>query len=269
MDEQNPFYRPEKPKNSWELLKWVIFEPILFKEYEKELSKKEMSVTLLKAYSLIILILLLYYLMTLAIIIVFDLPSKYPEEYNSEFITDWNTTKDVISKSKIYFKETSPALVICLAFGLASGLVGEGVAKGLTIGLAGGLALCLGGGVAGGLTFGLTGWLASGLAGGLGFGLAFTISFYFFYFRVLPFYPVYAMSVFLPLNLTRNPYLTDAVIWLPIYGVKPKLLSHGWAAPNLAFKFADFLLEYRPLQRKLAFEIIHTATAATWYHHLF
>jgi hypothetical protein len=68
-------------------------------------------------------------------------------------------------------------------------------------------------------------------------------------------------------SLTQNIYLKDAVIWLPLPHLDIAIFEKSRNEPELAFQFANFLLEYRNLQKKLAFKIIHAATAATWYHH--
>ena len=52
----NPFERPTKPKNSWELLKWLIFDYSLLENYEKILTKKERRIVLLNVYVWVVLI---------------------------------------------------------------------------------------------------------------------------------------------------------------------------------------------------------------------
>ena len=43
-----------------------------------------------------------------------------------------------------------------------------------------------------------------------------------------------------------------------------KLLLLAKQQPEIAFEFANFLLEYRPLQEKLAIRLLHTAIAEEW-----
>jgi len=303
MKTDNPFYSPEHPKNSWELLKWLIFEPNRLEQLDKTLSKKEKLLWFLKAYSWIVLISLLFHLIASGVIVGFNLPSTYPEEFKPDIVKQWKASNNIISNYKIYLEDTYSDMAFGLGFGLAFGLAYSlafeltvglifgltfGLAVGLVYGLMGGLAFGmiyrLAGGASFGLAFGLAvglafglpyglayglaggglaGWLGFGLAGWLGFGLAFYLS----YFRLI-FYPFYLFRALLHIDLIKNSYLKDAHIWLPLPHLDQKLLAHSWNEPELAFQFADFLLEYRPLQRKLAFEIIHTATAAAWYQNL-
>ena len=50
------FSKPGVPENTWQLLSWVVFEPILLERYRVTLSKKQTLTILLKAYCCIVLI---------------------------------------------------------------------------------------------------------------------------------------------------------------------------------------------------------------------
>jgi hypothetical protein len=45
----NPFHKPTTPKNSLQLLQWLIFEPVLFERYEKTLSETQTAIIVLKS----------------------------------------------------------------------------------------------------------------------------------------------------------------------------------------------------------------------------
>jgi uncharacterized protein len=302
----NPFQLPDTPKNSFMLLKWLIFEPIQFEEFQETLSKKERILWILKVYTLIILLTLACYFFFEAIIVYFDLPLLFPEEFKPELVQNWS--KNFLTDYLLIIRLS----YIDLAFSFAGGL-GVGLAVSLTQGFKGcltfsytrGFPVSLAFSLLGGLTYGLAYGLAVSLAFGLGFGLAvglivglgfglavglivglplslmvvliedfavgllvisFPLSFYFSYFRLI-FYPFHVIYTFFSSgNFQKNSYKKDGRIYLPIPGAKKKLLKNAWNDPNLAFKFIQFLLENRPLQIKLAYELSHTATAATWFH---
>jgi hypothetical protein len=52
-------------------------------------------------------------------------------------------------------------------------------------------------------------------------------------------------------------------------GLKEKLIQQSKQTPDEAFKFIDFLLEYRPIQKKLAMHLTHTATVGLWLQNEF
>jgi hypothetical protein len=89
------------------------------------------------------------------------------------------------------------------------------------------------------------------------------VAFYLSYFRVI-FYSVYLYSSIASVLLNRNPFLRDAVIWIPIPTVRKKLAAAASNNPAQGTEFIEFLLEYRPLQRGLAQHLIHAVTAAQW-----
>lgn len=170
-------------------------------------------------------------------------------------------------------REVTGGLTIELVVGLVIGLTG-GVTVGLLVGLTRQLTLQLARGLTGGLVGGLIIGFSFGLSYdpgsplGFGLGLGAVIGFYAIYFRVA-FYPIYLFLSFKNYSLLLNPYLKDEEIWLPLFKVKRALKTHAKQDPQLAFHFVNFLLRYRRLQRKLAAEIEHTATAAFWCSSLY
>lgn len=313
MDSQNPFKPRETPRNSLELLRWLLFEPIILERYEETISKKKRLVWIVKSCPWIILMAVVMYLFTAAAVVLLDLPSHFPSQFQKDIIDGWSlgayspNLRVWVESTLLVLAAILPlSLALCLAVGLA-----ENSAVGLTIGLAFGLA----GGLAGGwaavfagvfagvwavaylafglafglaaglkenlgyvlrfsLTFCLAGGLAAGLAAGLGegsifgliFGLTIGLGIYISYFG-LAFYLFHLVSVLFGSTIRKNPILRDARIWLPLPFLKKKLLRDTWNEPETAFHFVAFLFEYRPLQRKLAYSMIHAATAATWFHH--
>ena len=98
-----------------------------------------------------------------------------------------------------------------------------------------------------------------GLCLGLGLSIGFLIGKY----RIV-FYPFYWVGIFKKYSLIKNPYISDACIRLPLPWVKNTLKKEASIDPNVAFKFINFLLHYRPFQHGLAAELEHIATAARW-----
>lgn len=155
-----------------------------------------------------------------------------------------------------------------LAFGLAFGTA-FGLITGLASGTARGLRLGIFVGLAGTLIFLITGGLAGNTHRGLLMAAGWLIVWSIFYFRLLPFYPIHFFKSLSYNDLHGNPYRKDGVIWLPIWKLKPKLISRAKKDPQEAFEFIDFLLKYRPLQKTLAAQLIHTAAAGLWEQYNF
>ncbi|MCP5107464.1 MAG: ATP-binding protein [bacterium] len=84
------------------------------------------------------------------------------------------------------------------------------------------------------------------------------------YFRIVPFYPVHFVKSLFRRSFNNNPYMKDGVIWVPILGLKAKLIGQSKQESEEAFEFIDFLLEYRPLQKSLAMHLSHAATVGLW-----
>jgi len=53
-------------------------------------------------------------------------------------------------------------------------------------------------------------------------------------------------------------------VYLPIWGARRRLTDAAFGDPETGTRFAEFLLEYRPLQRKLAAAVLHAAHAGRW-----
>ncbi len=77
-------------------------------------------------------------------------------------------------------------------------------------------------------------------------------------------YPFHLIKSFFTCTLTKNPYISDGIIWLPIWGATRRLTDAAQQDPNTGFQFLWFLQEYRPLQTTLAMYIAHAATAGCW-----
>jgi hypothetical protein len=159
------------------------------------------------------------------------------------------------------------SFAVCLALGFVAIALAGGLAGGLAIGLAIGLpsesfvfylVFCL-------TILGLAPDLALGLLF-LAVGLTFPICFYFSYFR-LWLYPWHFLKSRGGVSLTKNPYIRDGAIRLPILGLSRKLTTLAQQNPKTGLDFVKFLIKYRPLQQKLAMQIAHAATASTWQHH--
>jgi hypothetical protein len=160
----------------------------------------------------------------------------------------------------------SLGLVLGLAWGFGgvpAGGLALGLASGLTLGQAWGFGWFLAGGLALSLALGLeTGLAVVGLAAGLGLLVGWLIGF----FRI-PFYLYQFTVTRWRVELDHNPYLWDAGVRLPIWGLRRKLATEASRDPDTGRAFAEFLLEYRPLQRDLAAETLHAATAGRWRLH--
>jgi len=296
----NPFKKPDKPKSALESLKWVIFEPVLLKNFSETLNKKQTILLFLRAYLWIILFSLILYIIGAFTVVILDFPTLFPNEYKADFIAQWQNYTDFPSKlyffisyknfvglrflaaglaitlavSLVYALITlegslrigsSMSVLFALLFGSITGLESSGsdLIFSLAIGLSFGLIFGSVISLPFGLGFGLAYSLGFGLAYGLSNGLTSGLSLYFAYFRFI-FYPFHFIKNFLKVDFEHNPYLNDGIIWLPIVGVKSKLTQLAQKEPDTALKFVNFLLEYRPLQRSLAMHITHSATAGRW-----
>ena len=171
MKNHDPYYKPIKPKNSLELLRWVIFEPLRIKKFEETLSKKEQILYFLKTYLVFCLIFTLFWFLANAVIAYFNLPDLIIDQYRESFQESWNLLDDNTTQLFYLLDNHFPRLTFGLAIGLAIGLtivLVSGLAEGLAIGLTGGLIF----GLAYGLAYGLYGGLAYDMVFGLVFGFA-------------------------------------------------------------------------------------------------
>ena len=280
------FTKPEAPRSSWEIVKWLFFEPSLLSKYGRTLSRRETSLSILKVYCYFIIpIALILYVGWTALLAGMDMPKWSPETFRfSE--NQWDMQSGFYDKWFFLLIELIRWLAVGLAFGLAMGLavglvaglvmglamglalglafgLAYGLAVGLAAGLAAGLALVLATGLATGLTTGLATGLTLGMMAGLTIGLAASLTFVFVYFRLI-IYPFYLFGILRQNSLTNNPYIHDEGIWLTLPWVKNTLRRQANQEPELAFQFVDFLLRYRKQQFKFAAELEHIATAARW-----
>lgn len=329
----NPFERPTKPKNSWELLKSAIFDYQLFEVYEKTLTGKEQRAVILKSYIWTFFISSVIWIIMSMLTAYFDLPNLFSKEYQDSFYEGWQKTTGFVSKSQYYLLNTWYLMIIIFVLGivfifekdlrnselhismlyfvLSTSFVLVG---GLTSGLA--ISLVLGtiwGGVFGVVDDNLSssntlvgylsklltensttsllyilanrlmGILFTGLQAGLTisillwslfdteFSLSLSLSMlgvlmyvfmkFLMFFRLFPFYLYYQIASFSHSRLDKNPYIKDRTILLPIRGLQKKLTQQAQENPQLAQQFINFLLQYRPLQRKLAMHLTHAANS--------
>ena len=62
---------PSKPKNGLDLLRWLIFEPILLKRFSETLTKKESLYWFLRAYPWMTIVFLLGWIAAIFLVTVF------------------------------------------------------------------------------------------------------------------------------------------------------------------------------------------------------
>jgi len=300
--DNNVFNPPKQSRNSLELLKWAIFEPVLLENYSKTLDKKQTVIASLKAYVWIALISLTIYSVNclfMSIEWILSMFEIFPESSIEYWILETNSLSEnftiffidnLVSALKIIIGGIIVSQIIGLTGGLRKNLM-----LALIISLIGSLpisfifdlanpdfnwinplmlSLILGSILSLieyftfafilGLVINLGAYnLSYSFADALILNLGFIIGWYVFYFRI-PFYPYHFIKSFFNSKLDKNVYLKDGLIWLLIWGLKNKLFQDAYQRPEIAKQFVNFLLEYRPLQRELAMEILHAATAGEW-----
>jgi len=157
-----------KPKNGWELLRWVVYEPELLREYSASVKdKKERPKVMIKPLACIVLTSVAAYLFFGLIVVCFNMPSAFPNQFKLELLKVWGG--GIGEKLQIYFAITIKDYLLCLIIGLALCLQISLSTKGHSwlFSLSSGLALCLAIGLLLSLKFGLI----FGLVGGGIFGL--------------------------------------------------------------------------------------------------
>jgi len=97
---------------------------------------------------------------------------------------------------------------------------------------------------------------------GLSLGFIFATGVYISYFNIFS-YPFHIGKCIGGINFLKNPYINYQKIQLPLVGVTQKMTTLAQKTPKEAEDFVNFLLEHRPLQRKLAMHIRHAAMAGT------
>jgi hypothetical protein len=83
------FSKPSVPENTWKLLLWVFFEPILLEDYSATLSKKQTFAIFLWTYPSIVLISLAFFLVGCFVVAAVDIPTLFFEQYKIEFINHY------------------------------------------------------------------------------------------------------------------------------------------------------------------------------------
>ncbi len=259
---QNPFQLPPEPKTDWDLIRWTLFEWPRLLDWSRHLSRKHILVLYLVAMAWILLLAIGVYGSSLAVVVALELPLDFPAQFKPTVVQICADNPGFGERLIGLLSVTGMEFETKLAFGLAAGLA-VGLAVGLAMGLAGGLAR----GLAGGLALGLAWGLAEGLVGGMEVGLGAGIGVFLGWvvgFLHLPFYLPQAVVALIRLDLYHNPYRWDAGVRLPIWGARRRLTGAAFDDPETGTRFAEFLLEYRPLQRKLAAAVLHAAHAGRW-----
>lgn len=151
-----------KPRNTFEVLRWLVFEPDLLKEYSDTVNGWQVRLRAM-AWPMfwITAFCFFIYLNIVALIVGFDLPVYFPGQFNTPILESW--TNGIWDDFHLVIRLTIWRFIGGLLLGLTGGLL-----LGLAVGLVGGLA--------GGLTFGLALGLAAGLMIDLVFGLAYGVA---------------------------------------------------------------------------------------------
>ncbi len=233
----------QKPRNTTEIIRWLIFEPGLLREYSDSL--KSWRARLQAMVTPLIWIAVgscAVYLLTGAVLAFFDLPVLSQKADAPILIA--HLEGDFVENFRAYLEVSYLEFLKILAVGLAGGL-----AVGLALGLAVGLAL------------GLAGGLAVGLAYGLGFFGGWMV----FYYRLYT-YGWYAFwSFFERYSLKKNPHRRDGVIGFPIPGMEEQFKKEGYENPGHGFEFSRFVFKRREqYQRRLALQVDLASTAGQW-----
>ncbi|MCK5898384.1 MAG: hypothetical protein KAG06_04865 [Methylococcales bacterium] len=147
--------KPTQPKNSLQLLLWLIFEPTLLANYSADLSYKKRTWNLIKSYPLVILICFLGYIISTVIIFYLEFPLLFPKEFETSLMAEFTEKPSLFREYIFYAGHSFFKFLTALGIGLVLGLI-----QYIVGGLVGGLVVSL--------IFGLTGGLAIELAEGLG-----------------------------------------------------------------------------------------------------
>ncbi|WP_133512143.1 AAA family ATPase [Candidatus Thiosymbion oneisti] len=297
---QNPFQLPPEPRTGRALIRWTLFELPRLLDWSEGLTRGRILVLYLRAVPWILLLATGFYILSLMVLIIWELPLDFPAQFQPAvvqiFMDSPGFGERLIGLLSVTGWKFAAMLALGLALGLAGSLAGN-LALGLALGLAGGLAGDLAGDLVGDLALGLAVGLAMGLAGlalglavdlavglavglalGLALGLASLVgglaegpalgigcfSGWAIGMLRLPFYIPQAVVGLIRLDLYHNPYRWDAGVRLPIWGARRRLTEQAFGDPETGRQFAEFLLEYRPLQRRLAAAILHAAHAGRW-----
>ena len=142
-----------KPKNTWELLRWMVYEPGLFEEYSGELKNWKVRISVLSKLlaQLGLISIVLYFIVGLSLSFT-NWPNLYPNEFNPKLVLLWSNSW--LSNFQNYVQLTIVFYSLWLGVGLGCGLVlgfpllsiGKirfGLHFGLYMGIIFGIASCL------------------------------------------------------------------------------------------------------------------------------
>jgi len=269
----DPDYFRTTPKSSWELFKWIFTEPIKLKDLPSSLSLKESIIWFLKLYvyiailtCIIFIFITIFYsnfsffkdIMNLSwneyisilgkILIIFFIQiliiSLLFVASGGEFLVSLMFSFAVISKADLIFSLII-TLVIAFVYSLSVGLSFV-----LQVGLI--------------LVFFFT--VANEFLYGLIIAFIFVVSYYFILFGLHSYLYYFIKNQIFNNNLMKNSYLQNGYIFFPIYGLKKKLANNTFSNYILACNFIQFLFEFRPYQRELAFYLSNVLNASKLYH---
>ncbi|MCB9329785.1 MAG: hypothetical protein H6574_01765 [Lewinellaceae bacterium] len=282
-----------KPRNTWELLRWVIYEPRLFNKYSDGLNSwTDRLLAGLKIYGWLVFFSFYIYVVIAFFISFTDLPIAFPELIKQRIVYHWTPEWQInfqifIQESILYYISVlllglGPLIWLCapnsylaydsffnfsLATGISAGFI-AGFALNIGISIILGLALAISFGTLQIHVFHIIS-LVSGIGGTLAFaygfdsttGVTFLISWVLVRFRI-PWWLYYSLRSSLnKYSLKRNPLHYDRVIAFPIFGLKETISNQAFENPEAGHKFADFLLRQREWQRQLAIHIKYVSAA--------
>jgi hypothetical protein len=176
--------KSDKPKNSLQLLFWLVLEPKLLKKYNHNLSYKQRTWALLKCYPYIILICTVGYLLSSSIIFYLEFPLLFPKEFEKNLMDAFAVEPSFLERYLFFTSHSFFTFITALGIGLILGLISYvsgklvgGLVISLIFGLTGGLAIELAEGLINALLVGnLTGVIDETLTGIFSFGFAMGIA---------------------------------------------------------------------------------------------
>ncbi len=298
MRAKNPFSRNRVPEDSFELFRWIFFEPFLLKNFDEEISTKETIIWFFRTSIWILLFSIFFYLIINILLSYFEIPYYINIYFSDEVMYQLSNMSDFSNKLLFLLNYSYKKFIIWSIFGSLIGgviwaIIGNllwsliislsiGIILGITkafisdiiiattlwtfvLGLIMGFAID----IKTALFIGVLGFIASfateGFNAGVGVFLSFEIGFIISFFGFL-FFPFHQIKTFFNVSLIDNPYLDDAKIYLPIFTLDKKLKEESFKKPFIANKFKFFLLKYRPLQKELAEEISYIINASYLYY---
>jgi len=240
------YYR-RKPKNNLEFFKWVFTEPTKLHKYKKELIFKEKVFYFLKVTFAIL----------MALTLVFFFINFLLDNRMLNLIMSLNEPSLVIPETK---DESNTLFINISTFIVTIGaLVGFLYTLKFTISKP---VLIIGFFITLSTFFYSTdfGIILSAII------ILFLTGFSLMYFPIiwgLYTYPMHLINTrYKRSNLVDNAYLKDRYIFFPLSKLNKDLEKDCFSKPKLGYKFINFLLEFRPYQRELAFYLSNVANAS-------